>query len=303
MFNLFVKQLFRTKSRFFNSVQNASIARKSLHTSTSVNIFFEPDEKAGYNKNRKLPSRIELIREGFKELKTEIALWTSEVKERLEIDPVLEFRPGETDVAWRFKDEESLKNWIITSDSDNNEGFSNSSLTINKYGKGVFSGELSTRVPKDGKIKRAGYCNMTTLRARKSFKRESYYNWSNYNTLVMKVKGDGRSYFLNIHTKGYYDIMWFDMFHYVLFTRGGPYWQVTKIPFSKFFLSSKGRIQDKQFPVPLDRITSFGITASDKIDGEFKLEIDYIGLEYDPSHIENFAYEMYEQDQKYIVAT
>lgn len=77
---------------------------------------------------------------------------------------------------------------------------------------------------------------------------------------------------------------------------------IFQIPFSKFFLASKGRIQDRQAPIPLNKITSFGITAGERYGGEFSLEIDYIGLEYDPSHTEDFAYEMY-KTQKYIVAT
>ncbi|KAJ8963838.1 hypothetical protein NQ314_005353 [Rhamnusium bicolor] len=267
--------------------------------------FGKGDDKGGYKDNRTLPSLKERMRDGLKELKHEIALWSNEVKERFESDPLLVFRPGEVDVIWQFKNAESLKKWIVTNDSDNNEGFSKSSLVLGNHEKALFSGQLSLKVPKDGRIKRTGYCNMRTIRARsvlrerdqlgnnKSFKREAHLDWTSYNMLVMRVRGDGRSYLLNINTRGYYDLTWNDMYHYVLFTRGGPYWQVARIPFSKFFFSSKGRVQDRQKQIPLNKITSFGITAGERYAGDFSLEIDYIGLEYDPNHTEEFAYEMY----------
>lgn len=42
-------------------------------------------------------------------------------------------------------------------------------------------------------------------------------------------------------------------------------------------------------------VSSLGITSVGKVvmDGEFSLEIDYIGVEYDPVNEEEFAYEMY----------
>lgn len=76
--------------------------------------------------------------------------------------------------------------------------------------------------------------------------------------------------------------------HYVLFFF---YFQ---IPFSKFFLASKGRIQDKQERIRLDKISYFGLTQADGNDGPFQLEIDYIGLMYDENDDEEFAYESYE---------
>jgi len=48
-----------------------------------------------------------------------------------------------------------------------------------------------------------------------------------------------------------------------------------------------------QNPIPLDKVSHFGITAGDKVSGPFSLEIDYIGVEYDPTHTEETAYEMY----------
>lgn len=75
---------------------------------------------------------------------------------------------GETDVVWRYGNKESLSQWITTSDSDHNEGKSSCSLNLNRQGRGVFSGIINTEVPKDGRTKKAGYCNMRSIRARVS---------------------------------------------------------------------------------------------------------------------------------------
>ena len=66
-----------------------------------------------------------------------------------------------------------------------------------------------------------------------------------------------------------------------------------QIPFSKFFLSSRGRIQDKQAAVDLELVNSVGLTMADAVDGEFALEIDSISASYDATHSEEFAYELY----------
>ena len=66
-------------------------------------------------------------------------------------------------------------------------------------------------------------------RLQKSFKRDSFLDWSQYTHVVLRVRGDGRSYMLNLASMGYFDIMWNDIYSYPLYTRGGPYWQVTRV--------------------------------------------------------------------------
>lgn len=128
-------------------------------------------------------------------------------------------------------------------------------------------------------------------------------DWTAYNMLVLRVRGDGRPYMINIGCEGWFDITWNDYYHYILYTRGGPHWQDMKIPFSKFFLTSNGVVQDKQQSVPLNKVTTLGFSASGRggCAGPFSLEIDYIGLEFDPQWTEEHAYEMY-RCSKYIVA-
>lgn len=70
---------------------------------------------------------------------------------------------------------------------------------------------------------------LTFLLQQKSFKRKIPYDWSRYTHLVMRVRGDGRPYMLNIMMDQFFDVNWFDQYNYILFTRGGPYWQVAKV--------------------------------------------------------------------------
>ncbi|XP_075983044.1 complex I intermediate-associated protein 30 [Anticarsia gemmatalis] len=262
-------------------------------------LFHESHRKSGYETELKV-SNWEHLKNGFKELKQELKLFKQEIIDLIETDPLLIARPGETDLLWCFNEPNVLDKFVTTADSDHNEGFSKCSLEMSSAGRARFHGYLDVRVPKDGRIKKAGYCAMRSKRVRKSFKRPATYDWHLYNTLVLKLRGDGRSYLLNISCEGYYDITWNDIYHYVLYTRGGPYWQIAKIPLSKFVLGSKGRLQDKQTRMRFDKVTHFGIVCGDKINGRFDLEIEYIGLEFDPTHDEEFAYEMYKTD-KYIV--
>lgn len=162
-----------------------------IHTTPNLQLFWERHRKGGYNKNVKRVSQKELILEGFKQLKKEIVLWKQEVQEKLECDPVVIFRPGtltgrcnwfnqikihyhwiiagETDVKWQFRDESDFEDWKVTNDSDHNEGQSFSTFEISAAGHGLFSGNVQSKVPLDGRIKRAGYSNIQSMRARVSF--------------------------------------------------------------------------------------------------------------------------------------
>uniref|UniRef100_A0A8D8TNS7 Complex I intermediate-associated protein 30, mitochondrial n=1 Tax=Cacopsylla melanoneura TaxID=428564 RepID=A0A8D8TNS7_9HEMI len=269
-----------------------------IHTSSTLSAtFWESGKKFGYesfdpNKKPSMKEKFEMYKGGLHDIKKGVKMWKEEVKETWLMDPEMGIQPNQMDVVWKFE-EASLENWVVTCDKDHGEGFSNANLEVSTLGHGMFSGELSTNVPQDGVLKKSGYVNLRSKRYRKSFEREACYEWPMRTHLVIRCRGDGRSYMVNLHTPGEFDLSWADTFSYILFTRGGPYWQATKIPFSKFFLSSKGRVQDKQEPIPTEKVSSIGLSLVDQNNGPFQLELDYIGIEYDPSHQEEFAYEMY----------
>ncbi|XP_055134757.1 complex I intermediate-associated protein 30, mitochondrial isoform X1 [Symphalangus syndactylus] len=194
-------------------------------------------------------------------------------------------------VVWQFRGKEDLDKWTVTSDKTIG-GRSEVFLKMGKNNQSaLLYGTLSCEAPQDGESTRSGYCAMISRIPRGAFERKMSYDWSQFNTLYLRVRGDGRPWMVNIKE----DIDFFQrrnqMYSYFMFTRGGPYWQEVKIPFSKFFFSNRGRIRDVQHELPLDKISSIGFTLADKVDGPFFLEIDFIGVFTDPAHTEEFAYE------------
>lgn len=73
---------------------------------------------------------------------------------------------GEIDTIFEFGKPEDIDKFVVTSDSDHNEGYSHCSFKINQSGYGLFNGVLDSTVPKQGKISRSGYCNITSLRVK-----------------------------------------------------------------------------------------------------------------------------------------
>lgn len=79
----------------------------------------------------------------MRDLKEEIKLWRQEVKEKLESDPILVFRPGETDIVFDFKAPDVLDKWTVTTDADHGEGKSTAALELSAAGAGLFTGKLT----------------------------------------------------------------------------------------------------------------------------------------------------------------
>lgn len=201
---------------------------------------------------------------------------------------------GEYRTQWTFASDDDLTKWVTTADSEWGEGYSNCALELRENGRtAMFHGDLNTRPPNDGRTKKAGWANMMAIKQHGAFHILRDLEWQNYTELVLRVRGDGRTYMLNIQTHGEYDIFWHDLYCFPLYTRGGPYWQEYRVPFSKFYFAHKGKIQDSQMKVPLYRVTGMNISLADRVDGPFCLEIEDIRLRYNPDFGEHLAYEDY----------
>ncbi|CAG9533251.1 unnamed protein product [Cercopithifilaria johnstoni] len=193
-----------------------------------------------------------------------------------------------------FKTPESFKFWRCGADSDSNEGFSKCEFIPTDRKTALFRGTLSTELIKDGRIERAGWAAIKFEERGPFFKKKYFSKWSNYSHFLIKCRGDGRTYKISLNSPLLFDISWGDAHSYYLHTHGGPYWQYETIPFSKFIHTVRNRIMDKQYPIKNINVSSLIIMLMDRIDGDFSLEIDYIGVVHDRSHLEEHSYEAYQ---------
>ncbi|KAI3422416.1 hypothetical protein GPALN_012929 [Globodera pallida] len=201
---------------------------------------------------------------------------------------------GESTIKYVFKTDDDLAKWETGCDSDWSEGFSKCELFRSDRGSAIFEGTLSTRLVKDGRTERAGWCSMRSLHDKKAFNRKSHFlDWNNYTHLLIKCRGDGRTYKVMLHIPQYFDVTWGDSYSFLLHTHGGPHWQYEMIPFSRFIYTIDGRIMDVQYSLDPRMASSIGITLMDRINGPFRLEIDFIGATHHISHLEKHAYETY----------
>ncbi|NWI90536.1 CIA30 protein, partial [Pitta sordida] len=196
------------------------------------------------------------FKKGIDVLKTHIGLLKEETQNHLIGPggrPLSQYMLEQTSVVWQFRSQEDLNKWVISSDVEIG-GKSEVYLKLGRNNQGaLLYGTLNTEVPRDGETKYSGYCSMRAKPSLGSFNRKKYYDWSNFNSLYLRVRGDGRPWMVNIYTDPYFSHQKDDLYNYFMFPRGGPYWEEIKIPFSKFFLSSQGRIQDSQHPIWLDK--------------------------------------------------
>lgn len=76
-----------------------------------------------------------------------------------------------------------------------------------------------------------------------------------------------------------------------------------QLPISKLILQHDGRIQDTQLEdtkLDLDIVSHLSFTLNDAHTGPFYLELDYIAIQRNKNHKEEFAYEKYNVPAHYL---
>ncbi|MFZ4731944.1 MAG: CIA30 family protein [Pirellulales bacterium] len=91
-------------------------------------------------------------------------------------------------------------------------------------------------------------------------------------TLVIRVKGDGREYMVNLYTKSRRTA-----FSYrVALPTEKEQWSEVHLPLDRFEPTSFGRVVAGMGPVDPDQINGFGLMLADKQPGPFRLEVEWV---------------------------
>ncbi|XP_022969179.1 probable complex I intermediate-associated protein 30 isoform X1 [Cucurbita maxima] len=183
-----------------------------------------------------------------------------------------------------FNSKQEVKKWHLYSDSEYG-GMSTASLEITETGnelRGIFSGKLSLDVNENSKwnIKRSGFCGM------RSKKFDGFINLDLYDSIALRLKGDGRCYISTIYTENWVnspgqeeDNSWQA---FVLAPKDD--WYIAKIPLDRYLPTWRGSIIDSEMEMNPSRILSMslsvnaaaGVPGARSGPGDFNLEIDWI---------------------------
>ncbi|XP_034208079.1 probable complex I intermediate-associated protein 30 isoform X2 [Prunus dulcis] len=152
---------------------------------------------------------------------------------------------------FNFNSKDELKKWHLYSDSEYG-GLSSASLEIPDTGNGpngIFSGNLSLDFIEGSKLKinRSGFCGM------RSKKFDGFIDLDPYDTVALKVRGDGRCY-------------------------------ISTIPLARYLPTWRGNVIDAEMEMNPSRVVGMslsvnaegGLPGARVGPGDFKLEIDWI---------------------------
>jgi len=154
-----------------------------------------------------------------------------------------------------FENPDTLNDWGVVNDSVMG-GISTSGFRQTENGTLFFQGQLSLE-------NNGGFVSLRN--------RQRNLNLNNVAGFVVRARGDGRAYYLDLRERRQ---MTAGSFRASFSTKDGE-WTETYIPASDFVRQSFGRPYPNT-PLRPQNISSLGFSLSDKNPGPFRLEIDYV---------------------------
>jgi len=136
-------------------------------------------------------------------------------------------------------------------------GRSSSRMAVTANGTGVFSGEVSL-------ANNGGFAHTRSM--------AGPYDLSAYDGLAVRVRGDARRYDMTLKLDRAFD----GTMYQTGFEVSPDGWQEIRLPFADFVPTYHGRQLTDRPPLDPAKIRTIGFIISDKQEGAFRLEVDWI---------------------------
>ena len=136
-------------------------------------------------------------------------------------------------------------------------GISASQLQLTKEGTVLFTGNVSLE-------NNGGFASLQS--------KPSRYNFTGYEGIAIRVRGDGKRYKLSLKNNTFLDSARYES----AFTTEKGVWATVTIPFNTLVPTFRGRVLTNETPLDISKVKSFGLLISDKQAGPFRLEIDWL---------------------------
>ena len=158
-----------------------------------------------------------------------------------------------------------------SSQSADKEGGRSVITTEGEPAHALFKGSISTELPPNKPhIQRSGYAAWRTQDRGLSLFGKLLWDIDPYSFLALRIKSDGRKYFVNIQTES---IVPTDLHQHLLPTTTPGEWETVTIPFSAFVRTNHGMVVEPQKEMLRQKVRTVGIGLIDRVPGPFQLRI------------------------------
>jgi len=147
-------------------------------------------------------------------------------------------------------------------------------------GHARFHGTISTELPTNRpQVQRTGYAAWRNRDRPPTIFGKSLWNVEQYTYLGLRVKSDGRKYFVNVQTES---IIPTDIHQHRLYARRTGEWETVLIKWSDFVRTNYGVVVEPQTEMLRQKVRSIGIGLIDRVPGDYDLAISQIWAANDP---------------------
>ncbi|KAL1631882.1 hypothetical protein SLS56_004244 [Neofusicoccum ribis] len=132
-----------------------------------------------------------------------------------------------------------------------------------------FHGNISIQLPQNmPHIQRTGFSGWRTYDRPPTILGKSLFDLDPYKYIALRVKSDGRKYFVNVQTES---VVPTDLHQHRLYARKPGDWETVLIKMSEFVRTNHGIPVEPQREMMRQRVRSVGISLTDRVPGPYEL--------------------------------